>query len=1041
MRLLRSLSLLLLAGSLAAGGLAAPAQASTTDSAFDQAAGTLKVDYANYMSKHDIVYNRPNTNPLYGLTVGNGRTGAMVWNQNGLTMQVSGVDLSEQSAYAAGTANLYTNPGMDTGYTNYQQRLSLYDGTLTTKYDSNRTVTIMGSPNSEIMGIHVDDSRGGVSSVAFDLSMWDPATVTNMADVPDLNTWKTISTFSDANVAGFSRGQTDANGFGYSMAATVEGANFTTQVVDGRKVRLNITPTSSYTIWLTAASRINAPNRDSVTQARNQLASVKTTGYATTFNNYKNFWHSFWNKSFVQYSNGSKDADYMENVYYLSTYMIAAAGFGNYPAHFINGVFRATQDQSKWSNAYWYWNQRDVYLSFLASDHSDLIDRHNNLYSRNYNALKAYTQTRYGVDGLWVPETMGWDGNARGTTGSDYTKNILSTGYEAAYSMYMRYRYTNDTNYLQNVAYPFMRETAKFYSAMLTHDTTNNTYYMANSNSHETYWNVRNAITDLAAVRSIFPLTIQVSQQLGVDSGLRSTWQNVLDHLVPYVVSNGAYQPHQPPISQTRNNENVSAELIWPYDVTGIGYSDYQTAVNTWNQRPFPYGNVWSNDAVQAARLGLGDQAYNGMKTMLQKYQNYPNGMTNNTNGVFEYLGVHLTALNESLLQSYNDKIRVFPAVPTDSSFVGKFTLLAKDGFLVSSEREAGEIKYVGLKSQYGKQATVVNPWGTQQVRVRRTSDNAVVTTSSAGEVTFPTAANTVYVVERTAKPLSNYTSTTLTGTANQGVKTLSGTASALGTAGQTSNSLINDTELTYDSNWYQTTARGYGDYNDDTHHTNTVGATATYTFTGTGIDYLSERHSDMGNVDVYIDNVFQTNVNLNVSGGRQVQQVVYSKTGLSNGQHTLKIVNKATAVGMVDAVRVTTGGSSGAGTISLRSRANNLYVTAPTGSPLIANKTAIGTSEQFEKVNLGNGNIALRAKSNDQFVAAENAGAAALIANRPTAGSWETFQQINNPDGTISLKATINNRYVCADGGGAQPLIANRDAIGPWESFDLITN
>ncbi|GAA4570135.1 fascin domain-containing protein [Planotetraspora kaengkrachanensis] len=1040
MRLLRSLSLLLLAGSLAAGGLAAPAQASTTDSAFDQTAGTLKVDYASYLSKHDIVYNRPNTNPLYGLTVGNGRTGAMVWNQNGLTMQVSGVDLSEQSAYAAGSANLYTIPGMDTGYSTYQQRLSLYDGTLTTKYDSNRTVTIMGSPNSEVMGIHVDDSRGGVSSVAFDLSMWDPATVTNMADVPDLNTWKTISTFSDANVAGFSRGQTDANGFGYTMAATVEGANFTTQVVDGRKVRLNITPTSSYTIWLTAASRINAPNRDSVTQARNQLSSVKATGYATTFNNYKNFWHSFWNKSFVQYSNGSKDADYLENVYYLSTYMIAAAGFGNYPAHFINGVFRATQDQSKWSNAYWYWNQRDVYLSFLASNHPDLIDRHNNLYSRNYNALKSYTQTRYGVDGLWVPETMGWDGNARGTTGSDYTKNILSTGYEAAYSMYMRYRYTNDATYLQNVAYPFMRETAKFYSAMLSYDSATNTYYMANSNSHETYWNVKNAITDLAAVRSIFPLTIQVSQQLGVDAGLRSTWQNVLDHLTPYVVSNGAYQPHQPPISQTRNGENVSSELIWPYDLTGIGYSDYQTAVNTWNQRPFPYGNVWANDAVQAARLGLGDQAYNGMKTMLQKYQNYPNGMTNNTNGVFEYLGVHLTALNETLLQSYNDKIRVFPAVPSDSSFVGKFTLLAKDGFLVSSEREAGEIKYVGLKSQYGKQATVVNPWGTQQVRVRRTSDNAIITTSSSGEVTFPTAANTVYVVERTAKPLSSYTSTTLTGTANQGVKTLSGTASALGTAAQTANSLINDTELTYDSNWYQTTSRGYGDYNDDTHHTNTVGATATYTFTGTGIDYLSERNGDMGNVDVYIDNVLQTNVNLNVSGGRQVQQVVFSKTGLSNGQHTLKIVNKSTAVGMVDAVRVTSG-SSGAGTVSLRSRANNLYVTAPSGSPLIANQTAIGTSEQFERVNLGNGNIALRARSNNQFVTAENAGAAALIANRPSAGSWETFQLINNSDGSVSLRATVNNKLVCAEGGGAQPLIANRDAVGPWESFDLITN
>ncbi|MGJ6963876.1 glycosyl hydrolase family 95 catalytic domain-containing protein [Streptosporangium sp. G11] len=902
---------------LASVGMAVPAWAAPGDTAFDQATGALKVDYGSYLSKHDIVYNRPNTNPIQGLTVGNGRTGAMAWNQNGLTMQVSGVDLSQQSTYAAGLANLSTSPAMDTGYTTFQQRLSLYDGTLTTKYDSNRTVTVMGSPNSEVMGIHVEDTRGGVSNVAFDLSMWDPATVQNIADVPDLNTWRTISTFSDANVAGFSRGQTDANGFGYTMAATVEGANFTTQVVDGRKVRLNITPTSSYTIWFTAASRINAPNRDSVAQARSQLTSVKNTGYTNTLNNYRNWWHAFWAKSFVQYSNSNRDADYLENVYYLSTYMIAAGSYGNYPLHFINGVFRATQDNSKWSNAYWYWNQRDVYNSFFASNHTELMNNFNRLYSRNYTALKSYTQTRYGIDALWVPETMGWDGNARGTVNSDYTKNILTTGYQAAYNMYLQYRYTNDANYLRDVAYPYMRETAKLYKGLLSFDGPTGKYYMANSHSHETYWNVRNAITDLAAVRSIFPLTIQVSQQLGLDAGLRADWQNIVNNLVAYPTGNGAYLPHEPPISQTRNNENVASELIWPYNITGIGYPDYQTALNTWNQRPFPYGNVWSNDAVQAARLGLGDQAYQGMKTMLQKYQNHPNGMTTNTNGVFEYLGVHLSALNESLMQSYNDKIRVFPAAPGDSSFVGKFTLLAKDGFQVSSEREAGEIKYVGLRSLHGKQATVVNPWGTQQIRVRRASDNAVLATVSTGEVSFATAANTVYVVERTAKPLSGYASTTLTGSANQGVKALSGTASTLGLPA----------------------------------------------------------------------------------------------------------------------------GTSGTGTISLRSKANGLYVTASNGSPLIANGTSNGTAQQFERINQSGGTIALRAKINNQFVAAEAAGAEPLIANRPSAGPWETFQLITNPDGSVSLRAQVNNKLVCAEGGGAQPLIANRDAVGPWESFDLINN
>ncbi|MBG0855540.1 hypothetical protein I2W78_27775 [Streptomyces spinoverrucosus] len=522
------------------------------------------------------------------------------------------------------------------------------------------------------------------------------------------------------------------------------------------------------------------------------------------------------------------------------------------------------------------------------------------------------------MDGLWVPETMGWDGNARGTINSDYTKNVLSTGYEAAYSMYLRYRYTDDTEYLRNVAYPFMRETAKFYSAMLTRDPATGKYHMANSNSHETYWNVRDAITDLAAVRSIFPLTIQVSRQLGVDEGLRGTWQTVLDNLTPFVVENGAYQPHQPPIAQTRNNENVSSELIWPYDLTGIGAPDHQTAVNTWNQRPFPYGNVWANDAVQAARLGLGNEAYQGMKTMLQKYQNYPNGMTNNTNGVFEYLGVHLTALNESLLQSYNDRIRVFPGVPGDSSFVGRFTLLAKDGFQISSEREAGEVKYVGVKSLYGKQATVVNPWNGQQVQVRRVSDGAIVTGGTGTELTFSTTANTVYVVERTAKPLSSYASTRLTGTANQGQKSLSGTASTLGS-------------------------------------------------------------------------------------------------------------NK---------------GQTPEGAISLRAVANNQYVTAANAGadPLIANRTAVGTWERFDRIDLGGGNIALKSWANGKYVTAEAAGAEPLIANRDAIGAWETFQTVQNPDGTLSLRAQANGKYVCAEAAGAEPLIANRDAIGPWEKFQVST-
>jgi hypothetical protein len=750
-----------------------------TGEAFDPVRGVLNVDAPGYFSKHDVVYNKANTNPLFGLPVGNGRVGALVWSANsGLTMQVSGVDTSQQTAFSAGNVSFTTTPALDAGGGTFQQRLSMYEGTLSTTYDTNRTVTVLGAPNSELIGIHVADTRTGVTTATLELSLWDVSALGNSGNVPSLDTWKKVTTWAEASSAGLSRGQQDANNFGYSLGATVEGAPFTTQAVNGSTVRLTITPTASYTIWIACASRLGAPSHDSVTQAKTALAQTAAAGYATTSAAYAAFWHGFWGKSFVQYSNAAGDADYLENVYDLATYFIAAGAFGSYPFHFINGVERATGDMTKWSNAYWFWNQRDVYNSFLASNHPDVLNVFNNLYGRNVDALKAFTMKRFGIDGLWVPETMGWNGNADGNT--QYTNDIFSTATEAARNMFAQFSYTGDASYLQNTAYPFMREVAKFYVKKFTKDAGSGKYVMTSSNAHETYWGVPNAITDLAAVRSLFPTVISTSQALSLDADLRAQWQDLLANLTAYPTDGTHYLPHQPPIAQTRNNENVASELIWPYDQTGIDAPDYAMAVSTWKARPFPYGNVWANDAIQAARLGLGDEANQGMKTMLQKYQNYPNGMTNNTNGVFEYLGVHLAVMNESLLQSYNGKIRVFPALPSDAGLVSRFTLAASGGFLVTSEREGGDIKYVGLKSALGNMATVINPWGTAAVQVRKIGVTAPVLSASSATLSFATDAGGVYVIERVAKPLGGYTFAFLTGKANQDAKHLF-TATGLG--------------------------------------------------------------------------------------------------------------------------------------------------------------------------------------------------------------------------------------------------------------------
>ena len=103
---------------------------------------------------------------------------------------------------------------------------------------------------------------------------------------------------------------------------------------------------------------------------------------------------------------------------------------------------------------------------------------------------------------------MGWNGNADGTINSDYTKNIFSTGIEAADNMYAAYRVHGRRKLPEHDGLSVHARRRQVLRRKLSRDPTSGQYFMAESNAHETYWNVQNAITDLAAVRSLFPLAI-----------------------------------------------------------------------------------------------------------------------------------------------------------------------------------------------------------------------------------------------------------------------------------------------------------------------------------------------------------------------------------------------------------------------------------------------------------------------------------------------------------------------------------------------------
>ena len=73
-------------------------------------------------------------------------------------------------------------------------------------------------------------------------------------------------------------------------------------------------------------------------------------------------------------------------------------------------------------------------------------------------------------------------------------------------------------------------------------------------------------------------------------------------------------------------------------------------------------------------------------------------------------------------------------------------------------------------------------------------------------------------------------------------------------------------------------------------HFSGTAGAYAEVTFEGTAVTYISTKGPNRGNAEVYLDGVLQTTVN-QYDPAVVYQQVLWSTSGLSAGNHTLKIV------------------------------------------------------------------------------------------------------------------------------------------------------
>ncbi|HEV3356324.1 MAG TPA: hypothetical protein VG247_05980 [Pseudonocardiaceae bacterium] len=105
---------------------------------------------------------------------------------------------------------------------------------------------------------------------------------------------------------------------------------------------------------------------------------------------------------------------------------------------------------------------------------------------------------------------------------------------------------------------------------------------------------------------------------------------------------------------------------------------------------------------------------------------------------------------------------------------------------------------------------------------------------------------------------------------------------------------------IQYSGAWSASGFRALGDYDDGVHYAQTNGASASLTFTGSGITFYTETNVDEGTIGVSVDGVSKGTVNANTAT-RVAQVPLYSISGLSPGQHTITVTKQSGQYLLVD--------------------------------------------------------------------------------------------------------------------------------------------
>lgn len=448
------------------------------------------------------------------------------------------------------------------------------------------------------------------------------------------------------------------------------------------------------------------PGQKSRLKAEKLVKKAIERGFEASLQTSEAWWEAYWAKSSV-----SIPDELIEREYYLDMYKFGCTTRENGPMISLQAVWTADNGRlPPWKGDLHHdLNTQMSYWPAYTSNHlSEGLSYLNHL-ERNDRAHRAYTRKYFGTSGLNIPGVTTFDGTEMGGW-IQYSCSPTVAAW-CAQHFYQHWRYSRDQEWLQEHAWPFMRDVA-IHLSEVTSKNTNGVRVLPLSSSPEINDNSISAWFqdtwtnyDLSLTRFVFEKTAELAGELGL-SDESERWLRLGSELPGFSTEPDGALKFAPQLNYRTSHRHFSHLMaIHPLGLLDWGNEADRPVIRRSlalldSVGPSQWcGYSWAWLASLRARAHDGEGAREALRIFASSFVSANSfhlngdqsgkGYSSFTYDPFTLEGNFACAsgLQEMLLQSQNGIVRVFPAIPDDWRQEVSFRNLRAEGaFLISAE-------------------------------------------------------------------------------------------------------------------------------------------------------------------------------------------------------------------------------------------------------------------------------------------------------------------------------------------------------------------